>query len=580
MTPMGLDARIQTRDRLVFETAQVGQSLRQRALAALDAGDLDGLRRLLDDHDTQLLQLVENLRIYQAELRAQADELASGQARTESALARFATLFASMPVAVLLVAADGQVMEHNTLATELFMLRAHGGPHRFLHRLVVDADYQAQVWPALAQRRPARLEPVRFLTESGRRFSGELHVAPLPALAGQGPAMACAVIDRTEQLQQLQALNDAHAALDTHRALLAESARLAHMGGFEWRQLPRSWHASPELCNLLAWQGPTPPTLADTLALCQDDGAERLRTALERALHENQSFQIELHMQAMDGSVLQVLAIGHRERQANGQLHVVGLMQDIGPQAQALAAREAAEAASRSKTAFLSRMSHELRTPLNAVVGFTQLMRMDYARGDAQVKPQRLEMMEQAARHLLDLVNEVLDVSRLESGQVQLTLEPVALAEVADDCVALMQGLAEQARVNLLWPPDAPDAPARGSLHVSADRLRLKEVLINLIANAIKYNRPGGRVELRLTADATEVHLAVTDTGCGMDPALLDQLFQPFNRLGADRTRIEGSGLGLYVAHRFVTLMNGRIDVSSQPGTGSTFVLSLPRDVR
>jgi signal transduction histidine kinase len=257
-----------------------------------------------------------------------------------------------------------------------------------------------------------------------------------------------------------------------------------------------------------------------------------------------------------------------------GRTHrFVGCAWDSSPEHEAarlLAAKEAAESASRAKSAFLSRMSHELRTPLNAILGFSQLMRMEAEAGDLVMKPHRVHLIEAAARHLLDLVNEVLDVSRIESGQVQVRLAAFALQDIVAEALPLVQGLADKGGVSM--HDHLRDTPP---LQVMGDRLRLTEVLINLLSNAIKYNQAGGRVDVRAEATADGLQLTVADTGRGMDAVQLAGMFQPFNRLGAEASEIEGTGMGLFVSRRFVELMGGSIDVASRPGEGTTFTVKL-----
>jgi len=238
------------------------------------------------------------------------------------------------------------------------------------------------------------------------------------------------------------------------------------------------------------------------------------------------------------------------------------------------AAKNSAESASRAKSAFVSRMSHELRTPLNAILGFSQLMRMEAEAGDLVVKPHRVALIETAARHLLDLVNEVLDVSRIEAGHVDVRLSTFNPHGVVVEAVALLQQQADNAQVQV-----SDHVAAMPGFTVKGDRLRLKEVLINLVSNAIKYNVQGGRVEVRAQALEDGVEISVADTGVGLDAKQLSALFQPFNRLGAEASGVEGTGMGLFVSRRFMELMGGSIDVSSQPGVGSIFRvrLSVPR---
>lgn len=237
-------------------------------------------------------------------------------------------------------------------------------------------------------------------------------------------------------------------------------------------------------------------------------------------------------------------------------------------EAEIRAAKEEAEAANRSKSEFLSRMSHELRTPLNAIIGFAQLLDMD------QLQPSQREAVGHiltGGRHLLDLINEVLDISRIETGQLSISTEPVALAEAVDDAQSLVAPMAADGGIQLRIGSLPPDSA------VMADRQRLKQVLLNLLSNAVKYNRPGGSVTLaaRLT-EGGQIRIEVVDEGPGISPAMLPRVFAPFDRLDAERGGVEGTGLGLALSRALVEHMGGRIGVDSTPGAGSTFWFELP----
>jgi signal transduction histidine kinase/ActR/RegA family two-component response regulator len=230
-------------------------------------------------------------------------------------------------------------------------------------------------------------------------------------------------------------------------------------------------------------------------------------------------------------------------------------------------ARRAAERASAAKSEFLSRMSHELRTPLNAILGFAQVMQME-ARPGADDEGTRQIL--RAGRHLLDLIDEVLDISRIEAGRMALALEPVDVLEAADNALELVRPLARQ-HAALLVTEDAPGLPP-----ARADRRRLVEVVLNFLSNAVKYGGPGGTVTVGAERRGGLVRLRVTDRGPGIDPELLPRLFQPFDRLGAERTEIEGTGIGLALSRGLVEAMGGRVGVDTAPGRGSTFWLELP----
>jgi signal transduction histidine kinase/ActR/RegA family two-component response regulator len=237
----------------------------------------------------------------------------------------------------------------------------------------------------------------------------------------------------------------------------------------------------------------------------------------------------------------------------------------------ALIAAAAAERANAAKTDFLSRMSHELRTPLNAVLGFAQLLRMDRVHPLTTMQTEQVRHIESAGGHLLAMINDVLDLSRIESGTMPVSLDTVSLGSVIDEARALVAATAAEAGVQVRGEP--PAAP----VYVRADHLRLRQVIVNLLTNAVKYNRRDGTVTLRWSGDARtgEARLEVRDTGLGMSQEQMAHLFEPFNRLGAESTRVEGTGIGLVISQRLVQLMNGSLSASSEVGAGSCFVLTL-----
>jgi signal transduction histidine kinase/ActR/RegA family two-component response regulator len=237
-------------------------------------------------------------------------------------------------------------------------------------------------------------------------------------------------------------------------------------------------------------------------------------------------------------------------------------------------AKERAEAADRAKSALMARVSHELRTPLNAVLGFAQLLELDEAlRGSTQAASS-VAHIRQAGAHLLRMVDEVLDLAHAESGRLQLQPEVLDLGVLAAQALALTEPLAQQRGIALHGPPAAPGPWVR------ADRTRLHQVLMNLLSNAIKYNRAGGSVWLDIEAGAQRVGLAVRDTGAGLTAAQRAGLFEPFNRLGAESTDTQGTGLGLAITRQLVLLMDGALQIDSEPGRGSCFTVQLPAVTR
>jgi PAS domain S-box-containing protein len=232
-------------------------------------------------------------------------------------------------------------------------------------------------------------------------------------------------------------------------------------------------------------------------------------------------------------------------------------------------AKSAAEKANLAKSDFLSSMSHELRSPLNAILGFAQLLESTSPLPTASQKENIAQIL-QAGWHLLKLINEVLDLAVVESGKMSLSPESVSLAEVISECQAMMEPQAKQRGISMTFPQfDIP-------YYVHADRTRVKQVLINLLSNAIKYNREQGTVEVKCTTTSPErIRISVKDTGAGLPPEKLTQLFQPFNRLGQESRAGEGTGIGLVMSKRVVELMEGAIGVESTVGVGSVFWIEL-----
>ena len=268
---------------------------------------------------------------------------------------------------------------------------------------------------------------------------------------------------------------------------------------------------------------------------------------------------------------LSVSPIGSRD----GGWGAVAVFRDLtdrkAMEAGLVAARDEAQAANQAKSLFLSNMSHELRTPLNAILGFGQLLE-----GDPDLNPDQLDSVQEitgAGSHLLDLVNEVLDLARIESGRQELALGPIAVDELVDECLSLTSTQAANRGISFVLP-----AVSGCILH--ADRTRLKQALVNLLSNAVKYNRPGGEVRLQYELpDAQSLRIHVHDTGGGIAPERLPELFQPFHRLGQELGEVEGTGIGLAITRQLIEAMGGAVGASSTLGEGSDFWLELPLTV-
>ncbi len=231
-------------------------------------------------------------------------------------------------------------------------------------------------------------------------------------------------------------------------------------------------------------------------------------------------------------------------------------------------ANEQLRTANQAKSDYLSRMSHELRTPLNAILGFAQLLELEDLGEEAR---DNLRYILSAARHLLELINEVLDIAAIEAGRLPLSLEPVAVADIVAEGVSLIRPLADQHGILLASP--TPSC----ATHILGDRQRLKQIVLNLLSNAVKYNREGGSVHLACDqVDGGRLRIKVTDTGPGIPPEAIQRLFVPFERLSDEQGSIEGTGLGLPLSKRLAEAMGGTLQVESAVDRGSTFWVELP----
>ncbi|RZJ11393.1 MAG: PAS domain S-box protein [Rubrivivax sp.] len=440
----------------------------------------------------------------------------------------------------------------------------------------------------------------RHRRKDGRLLYVEINSHEL--MHGGRLARFVAPMDVTQRVLAETALREREAQLRRAQGL----ARLAHVvttaeGAFE------SWSETlPELAGCSAER--MPRSIHDWIErLVHEDDRERFHRAAAEAVHTGAKVEIEYRLVRPDGEALQVAQViepvelmaevaGFRwfstlqdvtaRKAAEAVVHSLNeeLEHRVAQRTEQLetlnreliAATREAERASRAKSEFLTRMSHELRTPLNAIIGFSQLLAVPGHQFTAEKQTVFNAHILEAGEHLLTLINELLNLARIEAGKMELDLQRWPLHPLLAECAAMVAQQAQQRGLNTRFV-----MPAEG-IHVVADRTRLKQVLLNLLSNAVKYNRPGGELDLAVRPlDATRLRIEVRDTGRGLSDEQLAHLFEPFNRLGRKKDGaepVEGTGLGLVVAKHLVELMGGRIGVSSLADVGSCFWVDLVFD--
>ncbi len=319
---------------------------------------------------------------------------------------------------------------------------------------------------------------------------------------------------------------------------------------------------------------PRATTEAERLACVHPEDLDRVRLFLREPETAGATLDQEFRVLWPDGSVRWLASRSLELRdELSGERRRIGVNWDVTDRRMAEAERQARELShsqSLAKSKFLSRMSHELRTPLNAVLGFSQLLLAEEPQDQdapAHARRRRLEQIRSAGQHLLSLINDVLDLSRLEGGEMSISLQAVPLRELVTEALPMLAPLCERHRVTLR--SGALDATA------IADPTRLRQVLLNLLSNAIKYNRPGGSVVVEALDCGAQVRVRVSDTGQGLDAQQLEHLFEPFNRLGRENETSEGTGIGLAIVKALVERMGGTVHVQSEPGRGSVFEVRL-----
>jgi signal transduction histidine kinase len=356
---------------------------------------------------------------------------------------------------------------------------------------------------------------------------------------------------------------------------LALALRAAQAGVFEYNYAQKSFWASPELAELIGDEGMK--RVGQDVSLFVADDRERAQAFFTAAETAELASSIDLRMDQPGGHRWVKLYFGVRDKDADGRpLLGVGLLIDIDDhkrQEIALAdARSAADFANRSKTEFLANMSHELRTPLNAILGFSEVIEQQMFGAIAGRYVDYAHDIHRSGKHLLELINDVLDLSKLEAGKLDLHETDVVLPALVEDCLTLVRGRADTAGVELKSEL-APSMP-----RLRADARAVKQVLLNFLSNAVKFTPEGGRVSVRAGCGAAgDMRLSVTDTGIGINAADLEIALQPFGQVDSQLARkYEGTGLGLPICKSLVALHGGELSVVSEPNVGTTMTARFP----
>ena len=367
------------------------------------------------------------------------------------------------------------------------------------------------------------------------------------------------------------------------RVALEAAQRLAHIGSFERTFDPEALYWTRELYHIHGLDPNGPPVTFDLfLQHIHPSDRARVQRVLDKAMRNQQrAYSLEYRAVRPDGEERNVMASGEFTYDIDGApLTLIGSIQDITAQKRIQAALERAkldaEAANRAKTEFLSSMSHELRTPMNAVLGYAQLLLQNKKEPISPRQQRQINQILKSGQHLLNLINDILDLSRIESGRVELAIKDLALDKIIGECLSLVEAVAGRNRISI-----QNLSRQKSPLVVHCDDVRLKQALVNLLSNAIKFNRAGGKVvvDQQERSDGM-VRISIQDTGDGIPASRHRELFEPFSRLDATQRGIEGTGIGLAISKQLIERMGGHIGFTSEIGVGSTFWIDVPSAAR
>lgn len=499
-------------------------------------------------------------------------------------------LVSTAPVIILLLDTQGMIQHVNPFFEQLsgYRLDEIKGKEWFSTFLPArDREGIRALFLAATQGVPTRGNVNPIVTRSGEERDIEWNDQAMHDAQGKVTSVLAIGLDVTARRAMQQ-------ALFTSSERLKEAQRIAQVGSWELDLSSGELAWSDEIFRLFEIdRSRFDATYEAFLNAIHPDDRDGVSQAYSHSLATRTAYEVTHRLLLPDGRIKWVHELCSTDFDAEGKpLRSVGTVQDITRQRQAeenlrhmnetlearvvertddlLRAKEEAERANNAKSEFLSRMSHELRTPMNAILGFSQLLEADTQNPLTPEQQENIHEILHAGSHLLELINEVLDLARIESGRLELVHEAVPIGPLVDECVALLHPLAAQRNIQL-------NTDANGGCCVKVDRLRLRQILLNLLSNAIKYNREGGSVGISChPAPRGRVRIAVRDSGRGIPEEFLAHLFKPFERLESAYNGIEGSGIGLALSKQLTEAMDGTIGVESEAGAGSTFWIELP----
>lgn len=385
------------------------------------------------------------------------------------------------------------------------------------------------------------------------------------------------ILALVKKLEKIEAIKVTQLAFELHQKLLNEAARLSNLAFWDW-DVPtqRAVYLSPEYFDMIGLEPDMKSySLVAELKCIHPDDLEHYKAVLESRDPDHDRYEVEFRVVRPDGETRHIRQVGQVVRDAfDNLLSTYGTNQDITKQRASerdlIRAREHAQDASRAKSQFLSSMSHELRTPLNAVLGFAQMLAYSPMERLSEKQQEYVEYIMNGGNLLLTLIQQILDLSRVETGQIEIDFVDCDLRAVIKECLSIIRPQAEMRGIHVYNNLD-------DVCHVYADSGRLNQVVLNLLSNAVKYNGDNGSITVTSERlDDGMVRVNFVDTGPGIARRFHSQVFEPFDRLGRESHSIEGTGIGLTISKQLIELMNGRISFHSEEGQGATFWIDLP----